>query len=340
MIINTATLSSALIYGQELDKDYFEEVGSDIFDILKLPIVGAKNFVSKIVNGGKEFVRSVFNGTFGRIFGKWAKENPVAAGAGVLAAGLALGTIVVVGGAAVGVLAGGGAAVGTVGAALSGLGAVGAGVAKVGGAVVSGLGVASLLTGKSAGELVTGALNFAETIYNFNFNQTDEDINKEIESTINALYGPTGEYIGQQVAGVLVGGLFNPPRVQINIRALSLAWKINPEIRDDLLNNTSTLAHLGMTAFRNISVKQAFMKGRQGIKNFWKDLPEGVKGKFPQLDKAITNWGAKGSKPWSIQGVVEKRIEELDDQKLQDLAEGLLSGFWEQFRQSVEYVYH
>lgn len=65
----------------------------------------------------------------------------------------------------------------------------------------SALGIGSLLTGVGAGQLVTGALNFAETIYNFNFNQTDEDINKEIESTINALYGPTGEYIGQQVAG-------------------------------------------------------------------------------------------------------------------------------------------
>ncbi len=192
------------------------------------------------------------------------------------------------------------------------------------------------------GEKIPGneELETSETIYSFNFNQTDEDINKEIESTINALYGPTGEYIGQQVAGVLVGGLFNPPKVQINIRALRLAWDINPEIRDDLLNNTSTLAHLGLTAFRTIAIKQAFMKGRQGIKDFWKNLPDGVKGKFPNINKAITNWGAKGSKPWSIQGVVEKRIEELDDQRLEDLAEGLTEGFWEQFRQSVEYVYY
>ncbi|MGK7954898.1 MAG: hypothetical protein AB4063_06490, partial [Crocosphaera sp.] len=247
MIINESQLSSALIYGNEIDRDYFKKVGSDILDLLKLPIVGAKNFLGKVVNGGKEVARSIFNGTFGKIFGKWAKENPVAATAGVLAGGLALGTIVVVGGSAVGVLAGGAGALGVIGKTLAGLGAVGTGVAKVGGAVASTLGVASLLTGRSAGQLVSGSLNFAETIYNFNFNQTDEDINKEIESTINALYGPTGEYIGQQVAGLLVGGLFNPPKVQINIRALALVWDINPDIRDDLLNNTSTLAHLAMT---------------------------------------------------------------------------------------------
>lgn len=340
MIINESQLSSAIIYGDALDVNYFKSVGSDILDIFKLPAIGAKNFLGKVINGGKSLVKSVFNGTFGKLFGKWAKENPVAAGAGVIAGGLALGTIVVVGGTAVGVLAGGAGALGTIGTALGGLGAVGAGVAKVGGAVATGLGITSLLTGKSAGQLISGALNFAETIYSFNFNQTDEDINKEIESTINALYGPAGEYIGQQVAGVLVGGLFNPPKVQINIRALRLVWDINPEIRDDLLNNTSTLAHLGLTAFRTIAIKQAFMKGRQGIKNFWARLPAGVKGKFPNIDKAVTNWGAKGSKPWSIQGVVEKRIEELDDQKLEDLAEGLIEGFWEQFRQSVEYVYH
>ncbi len=340
MDISESQLSSAIIYGNELDANYFKSVGSDILDIFKLPIVGVKSFIGKVVNGGKQLVRSVFNGTLGRLFGKWAKENPVAAGAGVLAGGLALGTIVVVGGATVGVLAGGAGALGAIGTALGGLGAVGAGVAKVGTAGAALLGTTSILTGKSAGQLITGTLNFAETIYNFNFNQTDEDINKEIESTINALYGPAGEYIGQQVAGVLVGGLFNPPKVQINIRALRLAWNINPEIRDDLLNNTSTLAHLGITAFRTIAIKQAFMKGRQGIKDFWAGLPKGVKSKFPNLDKAITNWGAKGSKPWSIQGVVEKRIEDLDDQKLEDLSEGLLEGFWEQFRNSVEYVYH
>ncbi|NEN90309.1 MAG: hypothetical protein F6K48_15890 [Okeania sp. SIO3H1] len=340
MIIDTATLSSALIYGQELDKDYFKKVGSDVLEIFELPIIGAKNFLGKIVNGGKELVKSVFNGTFGKIFGKWAKESPVAAGAGVLAAGLALGTVIVVGGAAVGVLAGGGAAVGAVGTALGGLGSFGAGAAKVAGAGATFLTGTSLLTGKSVGQLVTGALNFAETIYSFNFNKTDEEINKEIESTINALYGPTGEYIGQQVAGVLVGGIFNPPKVQINIRALQLAWDINPDIRDDLLNNTSSLAYLGITAFRRIAVNQAYMKGRQGIKDAWGRLPEEVRSKFPNLNSAITNWGAKGSKPWSIQGFVEKKIEELDDQKLQDLSEGLIEGFWEQFRQSVEYVYY
>ncbi|NET47100.1 hypothetical protein [Okeania sp. SIO2B3] len=53
----------------------------------------------------------------------------------------------------------------------------------------------------------------------------------EIESTINALYGLTGEYIGQQVAVILVGGLFNPPKVQINVRALSLAWDITALLR-------------------------------------------------------------------------------------------------------------
>lgn len=101
-------------------------------EIFNLPIVGAKNLLGKVVNGGKQLVKSVFNGTFGKIFSKWAKESPVAAGAGVLAAGLALGTVLVVGGAAVGTLAGGGAAVGAVGATLGKLGAVGAGAAKVG----------------------------------------------------------------------------------------------------------------------------------------------------------------------------------------------------------------
>ncbi len=336
MIIEGNTLSSSFVYGIEPDAEHFKRFGSKVLDYFKLPVMGVKNFVSRVVNGGKELFRSIFNGSFGKIFGRWAKENPLAAGAGVVAAGFGLATIVVVGGTAVGLLAGGVGALGAVGAAI---GAIGAGAAKIGGLAATGLGVTSLLTGKSAGQLISGALNFAETIYSFNFQQSDEDINKEIESTITSLYGPAGEFLGKSIAGVLAGGLFNPPRVQINTRALSLAWNLNPDIRDDLLNEVSSLAHLGLTAFRTIAIKQAFMRGRDGIKRFWAGLPDGVAKRFPDLDKAIANWGKPGNKPWSIQGVVEQRIENLDDDKLENLAEGFIEGFWEQFRQSVEYIY-
>ncbi|NEQ36521.1 MAG: hypothetical protein F6K40_09620 [Okeania sp. SIO3I5] len=90
--------------------------------------------------------------------------------------------------------------------------------------------------------------------------------------------------------------MFNPPKVQINVRALSLAWNLNPEIRDDLLNEVWSLAILGMTAFRNIAIKQAFMRGRDGIKRFWAGLPDDARSKFPELDQAIKNWGKPGNK--------------------------------------------
>jgi len=336
MKIQPNTLSSALIYGIEPDIKYFQKLGSKVLDILKLPIVRAKNFINRVVNGGKELIKNFLSGKLPKLFGKWAKENPIAAGAGVVGLGLGLGTILIVGGSTVGILAGGVGALGAIGSAI---GAIGAGALKLGSVAVTGLGITSLLTGQSAGQLISGAFNFAETIYSFDFQQSDKSIQQEIDNTINSLYGPTGEYLGRSIASVLAGGLFNPPRIQINIRALSLAWNLNPDIRDDLLNEVTTLAHLGLTAFRTIVIKQAFMRGRDGIKRFWKGLPSSITRSFPELSRTIENWGKEGNKPWTIQGVIEKRIENLDDTKLEALAEGFIEGFWEQFRQSVEYVY-
>lgn len=317
MKIDSTTLSSAITSAEKVDLEYFKKLGSPIVDWIAKPIASAKNLLGKIAAGAKELINSIRNGSFLSIFNQWAKDDPLAAGAGVIAAGLAAGTLLIVGGAAVGWV------YGSVGAVTAGLGTV---------AVVGG--------GGGLGAMVSGILNASETVYSFNWQISDKEIMSQIESAINGLYEPAGEFLGRTLAGVLVGGMTSPPKVQVNVRALTLQWALNPDIRQDLLQGVSELAYLGMQAGIQIAIKYAFMQGRRAIKNLWKKAPASVKKLIPGLDKTITTWGDEGKEPWSMESWVNEKVESIEDQRIEDAVEGFLSGFWQQFRQSIEYVYN
>lgn len=315
MKIKTNTLSSAIVYGEHLDGKFFAEMGSNLPDLLQQPIVQAaklaKTIGSKIQNLGRSVARSARN-VWNFVAG-WAKEDPVA----VVAAGAAitLGGLLFIGVTPVGWLIGGATA------------------------IASAVGAASLFTGQSPSQLIAGSFQFVETIYEFNLQQTDQQLIDEIKNSINALYKPAGEFMGRSFAGLLVGGFGNPPRVTINVRQISLMWILHPEIREELLQGVSQLAQQALNAFKVIAFKQAFLQGRAAIKDMWRQSPESIRNLVPGLDRAIQTWGDEGSEPWNMSGWVDKKIESIPDQRIRDAASGFMGGFWSMFKQSVEYRY-
>ncbi len=316
MILAENTLASSITLGLPFDLSWASAVGSEAVGWLKKGAANAWNYLKKIGEGGKAVIDSIKQGNFRQIFDQWAKEDPLAAGAGVIAAGLAGGAILLVGGAAMAWVTGG------VGAMAGSLGLFGAGV-----------GVASL------GGIVSGLLNQAEVVYSMDWQVSDKALMQQMMNAVNGLYEPAGEFLGRSLAGLLVGGLGKPPKVEINIKRTALAMYINPEIADDILDAVSDFAQQGLMVARKLAIMSLLMKGRQGIKGAWKDLPDGVRKAFPKLDKAIQTWGDEDKEPWTIEDQVNQSIESIDDQRLQDAANGFLSGFWNQFRDGVEKVY-
>ena len=313
--ISEGTLSTAITGNSQVDLNWFKKAGSPVVNWLKKPIASAANLGKKILAGGKALVESLLNGTFGSIFNQWAKDDPIAAGAGTIAAGLAGGGLLLLGGAAVGW------AVGGVGAITSSLG--------VGG---------TLVAGSTLGGLATGILTAAENIYSFNLQVSDESWLKEIKAAIDNLYEPAGNFIGRQIATLAVGGLTSPPKVQVNIRTMALIWQLKPELRQELLQNVSNFAYQGIQTGIQIAMKYAFLHGRRAIKKLWKRFPDAVKKLVPGLDKAIATWGDKGNEPWSLEDGVNNQVEKISDKRIQDATKGLISGLWQGFSQSVEIV--
>lgn len=287
-----------------------------MFELVKKPVVSAGNFLNKVVEGGKALVESIQKGTFGKIFNQWAKDDPLAAAAGTVATGLAAGTILLVGGAAVGWVTGG------IGAAVSSLG--------VGGALVVGGGL---------GGLASGILTTAENLYEFDVQISDKQIEADIKAAIDNLYGPAGNFIGRQIATMAVGGLASPPKVRINIRTMALIWQLKPELRQELLQNVSNFAYQGIQTGLQIAIKYAFLHGRRAIKKLWKRFPNEVKKLVPGLDKAIAKWGDDDNEPWSLEDGVNKLEKTIiKDERIRNFSQGLRSGLWQGFSNSIEII--
>ncbi|MFY7804040.1 MAG: hypothetical protein ACOVQ7_11490 [Limnoraphis robusta] len=313
MDISTKTLSSSVTTkGEEPDPKWFSSLGSGIVGLAKQAVLKVgeliKSVGSLVKKIGVEVLR--LDKLISTIEG-WFKK-------GIAKVKEISGTIIKFGKKAAGWLNGGAAAIV---------------------ALAAGWGI-NQLTGVSMANLATSALNQAEIIYNFNFQVTDKDLDKQMKALIDSLYGPAGEFMGRSLAQLIVGGISSPPKVQINIKGLALIWILNPDIRDDLLQNVSQLAHAGIYVFRQIAFAYAFKKGRQAIKAYWKKAPIAMKKIYPGLDKIITTWGDEGKEPWTMESWVEKKIESLNDDRLEDFVEEFLSGFWDGFRDSVEYVYN
>ncbi|MFM6191079.1 hypothetical protein [Planktothrix sp.] len=208
----------------------------------------------------------------------------------------------------------------------------GAGVAAVTGAVAL-----NATTGVTVPEMVEGLLNFGEVAWEFNWNVSDKELWDQIKGLIDSLYGQAGEFIGSNIARLLVGGVSTPPKITVNMRSLALSWMILDESdAEAMLQSVSTFAWQGIYVAKEIMFKFSFIKGREAIKKLYEGNKEMFKQLYPDLAKVIPNWGKEGAEEWSISGWVEKKVESLDDKRIQDFVRGAMSGFWNEFRNSVE----
>ena len=220
--------------------------------------------------------------------------------------------------------------------------------------------------GLDPASLIRNLLNFGEFTYNFNFDVSDKQLWDSIKAQINALYGPAGELVGGSLARLIILGTFTPPKVEINIRALSINFECcNSEIQEEIYDSISMFAHQGMYVARYIAFAFAFMQGRQAIKQMfakngskipikndmgmvtgYKQLEGNNQNRIalrktnPGLLKKIDEWGDENVEDWRMSSYVENKIELIPDERIRNFVEGFLEGFWEAFRESVEFVYN
>lgn len=240
--------------------------------------------------------------------GRWAQQDPFGFGAGV-AVFLTGGTLAVMG-------------KGLLGLAWGGLKAIGSMIKN---------GVSNLLTKVGLGGLVRWFVGGVQRMWQFNWNQTDQQIRAEQRSRLSALAGRWGEALGASV-GTLCGFTLgrvaksNAPRlVRFNPRLLAdlkelefRSWD-QPGIWEEAVDELTSAINESLNATASIILMETYLQSRKFIKAVARSA--NLQAAFPQIAKHIEAWGSPGSKPWSFAIAQEKAIEGIGNQTLRNFTE-------------------
>ena len=269
--------SLAITWGVSLGK-WFQGVGSQIGNILSRGLLNVKNLLGNMVNGAKELFGAIGRGDW-NLFKNWLKEDPISVAAGAVA-------VVLIGGLVVGAVAGG---ITTLAAAIGSAGTIG------------GITLAGIMPA-----LVEGAVSAGETIYNFDFNKSDDQLLKELNQGFINFAGVAGESLGRSLANLIIGG-DKLPKLRIDrnaMRTLFLALEDESETGEEILQELSTI---GWAIFK--LARQALFS--IGFMNFRKWAKQNVKTGIPWIDKAIASWGT--GKPLIISEKINEFYEAVEE---------------------------
>lgn len=252
--IATGTYATAFVRG-EADTKWLGEISSQALGWMKNAGKDILAHLEKVKGGAIEVWNAISSGNWNLFKQWWNGASTVEKGAGVLLAG----TIIYVGGSAIGGIARG------IGALLTRIGTAAAGAAsRIGPGGRAFLGGTLAMT---APQLMSSVVQTSEKLWHFDWAQSDKSLMDGIKGAIEGLYTPLGQALGRSVASVIVGGsVKNVPKVRINIRQLANLIEIhdgNESVRNSLLEAVANIWQSVKSAAKSILFKMAYMNIRK-----------------------------------------------------------------------------
>lgn len=185
-------------------------------------------------------------------------------------------------------------------------------------------------------EVITGMLRGVQLAYTFDFNQTDQQIEEQLQGSIVSLYAAAGQALGSGLASFVSGGVFKIPRVQINVTKIGIVYRaLNEEARSQLMAQVRNLARTAFFTGIRMFGQIFYRSTRKWLKAIAKSNPNHPIIKLiPGGAKTVALWGEKGQPAWSLHKVVEKGIEKIAV-KNKDIA-ALLENAVESFGESIQ----
>lgn len=269
--VDLKELTSTAVAGKEIAAQWFNAFSSQLYkEVQILKSFDFKKWAGSLKGGALAIGENIKKGNWG-FFKDWLLEAPmIPKVAGLLAGGVIAGTVLLVGGKAVGLV---GAGVGSL---------VAAHPAFVGGFL--GVTVPTLM-----GKLTQGI----SQAYNFDWAASDKKMMDDLKQAANALYVPLGETVGKSLAALVAGKVGSTATTTLRIRegAIAAMCMINPTIKDTLVEALSSLRY----AVQAVAKKALFIITYINTRKVAAKL----------LDKEET-WGKEGQSPF----IVSEKVEE------------------------------
>ncbi|MEG3840025.1 hypothetical protein [Microcoleus sp. herbarium14] len=286
---------------------WLQDAAGAVWNAIKGGVQAALDLGKRMIDGGKELLSAIARGDWG-IFGSWLKDDPVGAiagGAAVAVAGWFIGS-------ATGITAVASSGIASMWAAL--------GSVKIGGFAIG------LMLPTLQQAIVSGG----NTVYNLDWAQSDTAILAELSGMYNSFLNTVGESTGRMLAGFMLGGGKNNPKMNINITATAAlcitAQEEGSDITEELVEELSQLANTFIRYATNLAAKLGYLELRKWARN---NVRTGIK----SIDSAIANWGLQEGQSWTVAQQVENKIEAITEENpsLGNFLEGFVEGFGDGF---------
>lgn len=186
-------------------------------------------------------------------------------------------------------------------------------------------------------EMITGMLRITQMLYTLNLQETDKQIEEQIEGNLTSLYATSGEAFGSGLASFVSGGVFRLPRVQINMTKVTILWRaLNEEARTQMLAQLRSLARSAFFGGIKMLSKIFYRDVRKWLKELAKNEPDHPIIKLiPGGAKAVLLWG-NGGEPWSLSLYIQKKLEKLQANPATKNIGVFLENFIEGFGEGIQ----
>ena len=177
--------------------------------------------------------------------------------------------------------------------------------------------------------LFTFVIGTIQILYNFNWQETDEDLDKEIKASYEGLAGLTGALLGKSLGYLVCGALPGATAFAFNKGvAAAIFEELSEEGKEEVLGHLSALANATFRAFATAQIKKQFKSARRYLKK----KPNHPLSKILRQkmgEKGFKEWGSKSGQSFTLANAVEERVENIKDPRLRNFTEQFLEEFSE-----------
>lgn len=258
--------------GDNADKNWLQEVGSDLVEKVKSLGRDIGKYLKSVVGGARVVFEKVTSGDWD-FFKRWFDEAPLIPKLAGTGAALLTGAVVIFAGGSI----------------------VGSAVGGIKGLVASlGLTNSILLAGAMPAIMGT-VINAGEWAYDFDWATPDISLIKQCKDAINNIWEPLGESMGQALAAIVVGrfGRTAAPAVDVDLTMAAYFTIINPSLQDQIIDALASL----VSAVKSIAYEILFLQTYKGVRQ--------IAAKLTGNDE----WGEEGQQPFIISQKVERVYE-------------------------------
>lgn len=189
--------------------------------------------------------------------------------------------------------------------------------------------VSRFIAGITTGAIMRWCAGQAMKLINFNWNETDKQLDAKVKAAERNLWSIAGGTLGTLTGTALCGVVPGAAIVRVNPSKLAAIKEVDEELYEEML---PAIRNLVMATLRVGSTK-TFVSVYKNSRRILKSLSPTLS-KIPfvgeTLGSWLDKWGAPDSKPWSINLGVQAVIKTIKDENIQEFFEEL----WEEFLES------